>query len=39
LIAQSFRRHLRLPQPLFERLTFLGHGNASLALACPAAEV
>jgi len=39
LIAQSFRRHLRLAQPRFERLTFLGHGNASLALAFPAAEV
>ena len=39
LIAQSFRCHLRLAQPLFERLTFLGHGNASLAVAFPAAEV
>jgi hypothetical protein len=39
LIAQSFQRHLRLAQPLFERLTFLGHGNTSLALAFPAAEV
>jgi len=38
LIAQSFWRHLRLAQPLFERLTFLGHGNASLAVASPAAE-
>jgi hypothetical protein len=39
LIAQSFRGHLRLSQPLLERRTFLGHGNASLAIAFPAAEV
>lgn len=39
LLVQSLRCHLRLAQPLFERLTFLGHGNASLAVAFPAAEV
>lgn len=39
LRAQSLRCHLRPEQPLFERLTFLGHGNASLAVAFPAAKV
>jgi hypothetical protein len=39
LIAQSLQCHLRLAQPPFERLTFLGHGNASLSAAFPAVEV
>jgi len=39
LMAQSFRRDLRPAQPLFEHLPFRGHGNASLAVASPAAEV
>jgi hypothetical protein len=39
LIAQPFRTNLRPVQPLFERLTFRGHANASLAVASPAAEV
>jgi hypothetical protein len=39
LIAQLIRRNLRPAQPLLETLTFLGHGNASLTVAFPAAEV
>lgn len=39
LIAQLLGQDLRPMQPLFERLTFLGHGNASLTVAFPAAEV
>lgn len=39
LIAQLIRRNLRPAQPLLEPLTFRGHGNASLAVAFPAAEV
>jgi hypothetical protein len=39
LIAQLFRINFRSMQPLFECLTFRGHGNASLAVAFRAAEV
>jgi hypothetical protein len=38
-VAQAFRPNLCPVQPLFERLTFRGHANASLAVASPAAEV
>ena len=39
LIAQLFRIDLRPTQPLFERLTFRGHDNASLVVSPHAAEV